>query len=123
MASPLKRALAAELQRLRLPAIRVHHPRRGPGLPRVAGILHRLEEAGLVGRHEQEPPTGGPGVTQGPVPHHRRRGRAPYRGLGGNRIGKIIDTLLSNDLIIIDEVGLSPQDDTGAQMISRIADA
>ena len=31
-----------------------------------------------------------------------------YRGLADNSVGKIIDTLLRNDLIIIDEVGLRP---------------
>jgi DNA replication protein DnaC len=29
----------------------------------------------------------------------------PYRGLADNSVGKVIDTLLRNDLILIDEVG------------------
>jgi DNA replication protein DnaC len=43
-----------------------------------------------------------------------------YRGLAGNSAGKIIDTLLRNDLIIIDEVGFAPLDDTGAQLLFRV---
>jgi DNA replication protein DnaC len=35
-------------------------------------------------------------------------------------VGKVIDTLLRNDLIIIDEVGFAPLDDTGAQLLFRI---
>ncbi len=33
-----------------------------------------------------------------------------YRGLADNSVGKIIDALLRNDLIIIDEVGFAPLD-------------
>ena len=43
-----------------------------------------------------------------------------YRGLADNSVGKIIDTLLRNDLIIIDEVGFAPLDDTGAQLLFRL---
>jgi DNA replication protein DnaC len=43
-----------------------------------------------------------------------------YRGLADNSVGKIIDTLLRNDLIIIDEVGFAPLDDTGAQLLFRV---
>ena len=42
-----------------------------------------------------------------------------YRGLADNSVGRIIDTLLRNDLIIIDEVGFAPLDDTGAQLLFR----
>ena len=31
-----------------------------------------------------------------------------YRGLADNSVGKVIDTLLRNDLILVDEVGLRP---------------
>jgi len=44
-----------------------------------------------------------------------------YRGLADNSVGKIIDTLLRNDLIIIDEVGFAPLDDTGAQLLFRLS--
>jgi DNA replication protein DnaC len=43
-----------------------------------------------------------------------------YRGLADNSVGKVIDTLLRNDLIIIDEVGFAPLDDTGAQLLFRV---
>ena len=48
---------------------------------------------------------------------------ALYRGLADNSVGKIIDTLLRNDLIIIDEVGFAPLDDTGAQLLFRVVAA
>jgi DNA replication protein DnaC len=46
-----------------------------------------------------------------------------YRGLADNSVGKIIDTLLRNDLIIIDEMGFAPLDDTGAQLLFRVVAA
>ena len=45
---------------------------------------------------------------------------ALYRGLADNSVGRIIDTQLRNDLIIIDEVGFAPLDDTGAQLLFRV---
>src|SRR5579884_1767551 len=38
-----------------------------------------------------------------------------YRGLADNSVGKQIDTLLRFDLVLIDEIGFAPLDDTGAQ--------
>jgi len=46
-----------------------------------------------------------------------------YRGLADNSVGKVIDTLLRNDLIIVDEVGFAPLDDTGAQLLFRLVAA
>ena len=46
-----------------------------------------------------------------------------YRGLADNSVGKVIDTPLHNDLIIIDEVGFAPLDDTGAQLLFRLVAA
>jgi DNA replication protein DnaC len=46
-----------------------------------------------------------------------------YRGLADNSVGRIIDALLRNDLIIIDEVGFAPLDDTGAQLLFRVVAA
>ena len=43
-----------------------------------------------------------------------------YRGLADNSVGRIIGTLLRNDLILIDEVGFAPLDDTGAQLLFRV---
>ena len=42
-----------------------------------------------------------------------------YRGLADNSVGRVIDTLLRNDLLICDEVGFAPLDDTGAQLLFR----
>jgi DNA replication protein DnaC len=44
-------------------------------------------------------------------------------GPADNSVGKIIGTLLRNDLIIIDEVGFAPLDDTGAQLLFRVVAA
>ena len=46
-----------------------------------------------------------------------------YRGLADNSVGRVIDTLLRNDLILIDEVGFAPLDDTGAQLLFRFVAA
>jgi DNA replication protein DnaC len=43
-----------------------------------------------------------------------------YRGLADNSVGRVIGTLLRNDLIIVDEVGFAPLDDTGAQLLFRV---
>jgi DNA replication protein DnaC len=42
-----------------------------------------------------------------------------YRALADNSVGRIIETLLRNDLIICDELGFAPLDDTGAQLLFR----
>ena len=42
-----------------------------------------------------------------------------YRGLADNSVGRVIENLLRNDLVIIDEVGFAPLDDTGAQLLFR----
>lgn len=46
-----------------------------------------------------------------------------YRGLADNTVGKIIDTLLRADLVIIDEIGFAPLDDTGTQLLFRLVAA
>jgi DNA replication protein DnaC len=46
-----------------------------------------------------------------------------YRALADNSVGKVIDTLLRNDLLILDEVGLAPLDDTGNQLLFRLVAA
>ena len=43
-----------------------------------------------------------------------------YRGLADNSVGRVIDTLLRNDLVIIDELGFAPLDDTGTQLLFRV---
>ncbi|MBA2767857.1 MAG: ATP-binding protein [Sporichthyaceae bacterium] len=46
-----------------------------------------------------------------------------YRGLADNSVGKVIDTLLCNDLVLVDELGFAPLDDTGAQLLFRFVAA
>ncbi|MFC6239311.1 IS21-like element helper ATPase IstB [Longivirga aurantiaca] len=46
-----------------------------------------------------------------------------YRGLADNSVGKVIETLLRNDLIICDEVGFAPLDATGSQLLFRFVAA
>jgi DNA replication protein DnaC len=43
-----------------------------------------------------------------------------YRGLADNSVGKVIDQVLRADLILIDEIGFAPMDDTGAQLFFRL---
>ncbi len=46
-----------------------------------------------------------------------------YRGLADNSVGRVIDTLLRHDLILVDELGFAPLDDTGAQLLFRFVAA
>jgi len=46
-----------------------------------------------------------------------------YRGLADNSVGRVIDTVLRNDVVIIDELGFAPLDDTGAQLLFRLVAA
>jgi DNA replication protein DnaC len=46
-----------------------------------------------------------------------------YRALADNSAGKVIETLLRCDLIICDELGFAPLDDTGAQLLFRFVAA
>ena len=78
------------------------------------------------GRHRQTPPAVALGAAAVQAGHRARYLTAAeltgtlYRGLADNSVGKIIDTLLRNDLIIIDEVGFAPLDGTGAQLLFRL---
>jgi DNA replication protein DnaC len=42
-----------------------------------------------------------------------------YRGLADNSVGKIIDSLLRADLLVVDELGFAPLDLTGTQLLFR----
>ena len=42
-----------------------------------------------------------------------------YRGLADNTVGKVIDTLLRNDYVVVDELGFAPLDETGSQLLFR----
>lgn len=43
-----------------------------------------------------------------------------YRGYADNSVGRVIDTILKADLILIDEIGFAPLDDNGAQLFFRL---
>ena len=42
-----------------------------------------------------------------------------YRGLADNSVGRVIENLLRAELVIVDELGFAPLDDTGAQLLFR----
>src|SRR5437868_1253228 len=46
-----------------------------------------------------------------------------YRGLADNSVGRVIETLLRADLIILDEVGFAPLDEVGTQLLFRFVAA
>jgi len=46
-----------------------------------------------------------------------------YRGLADNSVGRVIDTLLRNDVVLVDEVGFAPLDATGTQLLFRFVAA
>jgi DNA replication protein DnaC len=46
-----------------------------------------------------------------------------YRGLADNTVGKTIENPLRHDLLLVDEVGFAPLDDTGAQLLFRLVAA
>ena len=48
---------------------------------------------------------------------------ALYRGLADNSAGRVIENILKAGLVIIDEVGFAPLDDTGAQLLFRFVAA
>jgi len=48
---------------------------------------------------------------------------ALYRGMADNSVGKQIAALLRADLVIVDEVGFAPLDDTGTQLLFRFVAA
>ncbi len=43
-----------------------------------------------------------------------------YRGFADNSVGRVIETVLRADLILIDEIGFAPLDDAGAQLFFRL---
>ena len=46
-----------------------------------------------------------------------------YRGMADNSVGRVIESILRAELIIIDEVGFAPLDDNGAQLFFRLVAA
>lgn len=46
-----------------------------------------------------------------------------YRGLADNSVGKVIESVLRADAVVVDELGFAPLDDTGAQLLFRFVAA
>lgn len=46
-----------------------------------------------------------------------------YRGLADNSVGKVIESVLRADAVVLDELGFAPLDDTGAQLLFRFVAA
>ncbi len=46
-----------------------------------------------------------------------------YRGLADNSVGRVIETILKADLILIDEIGFAPLDHNAAQLLFRLVAA
>jgi DNA replication protein DnaC len=42
-----------------------------------------------------------------------------YRGLADNSVGRVIDSVLHADLVLLDELGFAPLDPTGGQLLFR----
>ncbi len=42
-----------------------------------------------------------------------------YRGLADNSVGRVIESLLRADLVVVDELGFAPLDATGSQLLYR----
>ena len=84
---------------------------------------------GRPARHSQEPRAHSPGPRrrrrrlQGALLQRRRTGRVLYRGLADNSVGRVIESVLRADAVIVDELGFAPLDDTGAQLLFRFVAA
>jgi DNA replication protein DnaC len=48
---------------------------------------------------------------------------ALYRALADNSVGRALDALLRHDLVVVDELGFAPLDDTGSQLLFRFVAA
>jgi DNA replication protein DnaC len=46
-----------------------------------------------------------------------------YRGLADNSVGRVIETILRADYVIVDELGFAPLDNNGAQLLFRFVAA
>jgi DNA replication protein DnaC len=46
-----------------------------------------------------------------------------YRGLADNSVGRVVESLLRADVVICDELGFAPLDDTGSQLFFRFVAA
>jgi DNA replication protein DnaC len=85
--------------------------------------------SGRPGRHRQEPHLIALGLAAVQAGHRVCYFTAAElvetldRGLADNSVGRGIQALLRADLVIVDELGFAPLDDTGAQLLFRFAAA
>src|SRR3954451_16824910 len=94
-------------------------PRRGERLPDRARRHREVPHADRVGDLRGR----GPGIESGTSPPPSWSGPSA-EAWPTTRCGRVIDALLRNDLILVDELGFAPLDDTGAQLLFRlVADA
>ena len=81
------------------------------------------------GRHRQVPRLVALGVAAVEAGHRVRYFTAAelvetlYRALADNSVGRVIENLLRNDVVLVDELGFAPLDDTGAQLLFRFVAA
>ena len=85
--------------------------------------------AGRPGRDRQEPRLVALGHAAVEAGHRVRYFSAAelvdtlYRGLADNSVGRVIETILRAEYVIIDELGFAPLDHTGAQLLFRFVAA
>ena len=91
-----------------------------PGEPRPGRARRHRQVAHLSSRSGTPPSTPGTGSATSPPPTSSRPSTAGWPTTASARV---IDTLLRHDLIICDEVGFAPLDDTGAQLLFRLVAA
>jgi DNA replication protein DnaC len=107
----------------------VLHP--GPTLDYLASLewIRAKENLCLAGRHGQSHVLVSLGIAAVHAGHKARYFTAAdlaetfYSGLADNSVGKVIENLLRNDLILVDEIGFAPLDGTGAQLLFRLVSA
>ena len=85
--------------------------------------------AGRPGRHRQKPLLVALGHAAVDAGHRVRYFSAAelvdtlYRGLADNSVGRVIETILRAEYIILDELGFAPLDHNGAQLLFRFVAA
>ena len=103
---------------VRLPRVPGVDPRRGERLPDRAR-RHREVPHARRARHRRRRGTD-TGSDTSPPPSSSRPSTADWPTTPSD---KVIDTLLRNDLVLVDELGFAPLDDTGAQLLFRFVAA
>ena len=71
--------------------------------------------------HSAAPPST-PGIASATSPPSNSSSTSTA-ALADNSVGRVIETICRNDLILIDEIGFAPLDDTGCQLLFRLVAA